>query len=403
MLSVIVPTMWKFKPFISFINDVAKHPKVSEVILIDNDKNNKPKVYFEQNIKILTQESNIFVNPSWNLGVDSAINENLCIMNDDIIFDLRILDKLDEKMTLDTNFGVAGAHPGEQALNQIPFNNGIIDILPWVNPEPGKSEGYFFGFGTLFFIKKSKWVKIPESLLVYYGDNWVQLTQDTYDRNIYMITNIFYYSPSAQTCTSILTQEQRTLVLQKEGEEYGQQIAIFRDKTYQEYIESEYNLACNTKSDINEHIPLLRQLASECERVVELGVREGWSTRAFLTQRNKLRSFDIIKWSYVDHLFNTMRNIGRDFQYIQASSLDIELEECDMIFFDTEHTFEQLSAELALHGNKATKYLVFHDTVSYGSVLLPAIQNFLKENKHWKIKEHYINNNGLMVLIRGDI
>lgn len=399
MFSVVIPTMWKYEPFTKFLERLESYSLVNEILIIDNDPDNRPVFAPTKKIKIITHGENIFVNPAWNLGVETASSEFICILNDDVIFDLGVFDKILPFMLQD-NFGVAGAHPGETTLHQIPFRNGLIDVVPWQSPEPGKSNGYLFGFGTLYFVRKSKWFPIPPSIAIYYGDDWVHLTQDTYDRNIYLITNFFYHSPSAQTCTNILSAEERQFILETEGESYRQEVAIFRDAAYQGYMESEYKIACEVESDINEHVPTLRQLASECERVVELGVREGWSTRAFLTQRNRLRSYDIILWPYVSHLFNTMRNVGRDFEYIQASSLEVELDPCDMIFFDTDHTYEQLSAELRLHGNKASKYLVFHDTVSYEKALMPAINEFLAANEHWEVKKHYRNNNGLLVLER---
>lgn len=395
--------MWKYEPFKRFLRIVASHPTVDEILIIDNEPVSRPEeeLLDISKLRFITAEdnSNMFVNPAWNIGVKEAKNEYICIMNDDVIFDTAIFYEILPYM-IEANFGAAGAHPGNEELFQQPFINGLIDIKEWESPPPGRSHGYLFGFGTLFFVNKSKWFPIPTSLKLYYGDDWVHLTQDTYDRKIYLITNFFYHSPSAQTCTKLLTEYERNQILEIEGESYRQEIAIFRDAAYQGYIEGEFDIACTVKTDINEHIPILRQLASECERVVELGVREGWSTRAFLTQRNKLRSYDIIMWPYVQHLFNTMKNVGRDFDYIHANSLHITLDECDMIFFDTEHTYKQLKAELELHGNKATKYLVFHDTVSYQHELMPAIQEFMEDNKHWKIKEHYTNNNGLLVLER---
>lgn len=401
MFSVVIPTMWLYEPFLEFIDDLRSNQFVSEIIIIDNNTAARPQseILSRTKIRLIPQAENIFVNPAWNLGIYYAKNEKICVLNDDVLFDLRLFKKMFALME-EEDFGVAGAHPGETKFFQTPFVDGNIDIKPWESPLPGKSDGYLFGFGTLFFVNKSKWIRIPDRLSIYYGDDWVHLTQDTFDRKIYLITNMFYSSPSAQTCTKILDQEEREIILEKEGEIYREEVAIFRDKAYQGYIESEYELACNTITDVHEHIPVLRQLSSECERVVELGVREGWSTRAFLTQRNRLRSYDIVMWPYVQHLFNTMRNVGRDFEYIHADSLEIELEECDMIFFDTEHTYDQLSKELHLHGNKASKYLVFHDTVSYDKALIPAIEEFLVLNPHWKIKHHYTNNNGLLILER---
>ena len=75
--------------------------------------------------------------------------------------------------------------------------------------------------------------------------------------------------------------------------------------------------------------------------------------------------------------------------------------------------------ELKLHGNAARKYLVFHDTHTYGvrdeqvdwaanpdrkamaaQGLLAAIIDFVIANPHWSFKEHRTNNNGLTILER---
>ena len=80
-----------------------------------------------------------------------------------------------------------------------------------------------------------------------------------------------------------------------------------------------------------------------------------------------------------------------------------------MLFIDTLHQYGQLKKELNLHGNKAKKYLAFHDTVSFGREdeknpkgkgLLLAINEFLEKNKELKIIEDLKNNNGLIVLER---
>ena len=46
-------------------------------------------------------------------------------------------------------------------------------------------------------------------------------------------------------------------------------------------------------------------------------------------------------------------------EFIEASSLDVNIENSHCIFFDTDHTYKQLSQELHLHGNKSKKYLLF--------------------------------------------
>ena len=102
---------------------------------------------------------------------------------------------------------------------------------------------------------------------------------------------------------------------------------------------------------------------------------------------------------------------GIDFTFVQADTLDpnFSIEETDLLFIDTFHTYEHLSQELRLHGNKAKKYIVFHDTHTFGlkgevdsdnKGLLTAIIEFMIENPHWRFKIHKTNNNGLTVLER---
>ena len=50
-----------------------------------------------------------------------------------------------------------------------------------------------------------------------------------------------------------------------------------------------------------------------------------------------------------------------------------------------------------MHGHKVNKYLMFHDT-TLCPPLNQAIDEFLKANSNWKIKEVFTNNNGLTIL-----
>jgi|688.fasta_scaffold240882_3 hypothetical protein len=175
-------------------------------------------------------------------------------------------------------------------------------------------------------------------------------------------------------------------------------------------IDHFYSLRCAENSDICQHLPTLKEYAEKCDVIVELGVRSIVSTWAFLAGRPKqLISVDI---KHPDHYSDYDNNCtlidvkvaadeeGIDFQFIQGSSLEVEIPECDMIFFDTLHTFNQLSHELALHANKAKKYLVFHDTVTYKDELMPAITNFLLTSfkKNWVIVAEFENNNGMLIM-----
>ena len=166
----------------------------------------------------------------------------------------------------------------------------------------------------------------------------------------------------------------------------------------------------DTRSDINEHLPTLLKYGRSVGHITEFGVRGGCSTLAWwYAWPVTLRCYDIAPCEAHDFFMSKMGNPDwLDYKFIQADVLEIEIEETDLLFIDTYHTYTQLSKELALHGNKSRKYLIFHDTVTFGKRgedykkpgLIQAINEFFWDNKHWSIKEIFSNNNGLLVLER---
>ena len=177
-------------------------------------------------------------------------------------------------------------------------------------------------------------------------------------------------------------------------------------------IENKYQELCNTPSDINEHLPVLRRYAEECKHITEMGVRGIVSTYAFLVaQPYTLISYDIKNCDWKPLQKAAREAYYTDFRFIQADVLKIEIEPTEILFIDTLHNYEQLIRELKLHASKVSKYLVFHDTTTYAYVgesydgvprvgLWPAIEEFLEENPEWSIKERFTNNNGLTILVK---
>jgi len=178
-------------------------------------------------------------------------------------------------------------------------------------------------------------------------------------------------------------------------------------------LEKEYQMAVHEPSDINEHLEILRLLSDSVDKVTELGTRKGISTRAFLCSDVIFRAYDIVLNDRVKELFEIAKNEGKDVEYIQSDVLHIDIEPTDLLFIDTWHCYDQLIQELRLHGDKVRKYIVFHDTQSYGveseifngnkgtNGLFPAIIHYMIENPGvWQFKFHRINNNGLTCIER---
>jgi glycosyltransferase involved in cell wall biosynthesis len=177
--------------------------------------------------------------------------------------------------------------------------------------------------------------------------------------------------------------------------------------------------------DVNEHLNTLKRYSSKCDHVTEMGTRKAISTIALLVgSPKKVVSIDL---NY--HFFKPVENdiitiskeCGSDFQFIEADVLKIDIEETDFLFIDTFHTYHQLISELRRHEKNVRKWIALHDTVTFGLRdeevyqngkistdvkvhnkekvgIYNALLDFLEENKNWKIKEHYSNNNGLTII-----
>ena len=201
-----------------------------------------------------------------------------------------------------------------------------------------------------------------------------------------------------------------------------------------------YNHLCQTPSDINEHLPTLSKYASECDSVLELGVRGCVSSWAFAngllsnksdTKTKRLFLNDIENCD-INNLVNFTKNTSLSIDYKWCNDLDLDTTDktFDIVFIDTWHVYGQLKRELDKFSKVANKFIIMHDTTIdgiYGETircnwnakqqsiatnipedeilkgLMPALNEFLLNNKNWRIREKYENNNGLTILERTDM
>jgi hypothetical protein len=162
-------------------------------------------------------------------------------------------------------------------------------------------------------------------------------------------------------------------------------------------IESRYQALCKEPSDINEHLPKLREYADKCQHITEMGVRGCVSLYAFLSSAAaKVVAIDILNVAVPE---------VEKLQFICADDLKIEIERTDFLFIDTAHNYKQLAQELQLHAGQVNKFIGFHDTSIFGTVgdnggggLLAAIHEFLECNREWKLVYQTKVNNGLTII-----
>jgi hypothetical protein len=169
-----------------------------------------------------------------------------------------------------------------------------------------------------------------------------------------------------------------------------------------------YRRACRTASDIYRHLPALCRYARGCRHVTEFGTRAGVSTLALLRGLpERLVAYDLRRLPEVGRLERLARLQGVDFAFRREDTRRADLEPTDLLFIDTYHTRGQLEAELAAAGGKVRRYLLLHDTETYGEVgedggdgLWAALAPFLRRHPRWCLLEHRPENNGLTVLWR---
>lgn len=193
-----------------------------------------------------------------------------------------------------------------------------------------------------------------------------------------------------------------------------------------EEIKNLYNLSISHPHstgciDIYEHMPVLKQYGEECEHITEMGVRGGASTLALImSEPKKLISYDIRSTREIEHI---MRLGGEsvNHEFIIQDCLTVDIEKTDLLFIDTLHTYNQLTAELDRHEGQVEKYIILHDTTTFARIdeliyehasnivksqevekrgLRTAMEDFLFRNKNWEVFEDRTNNNGLTILKR---
>lgn len=193
-----------------------------------------------------------------------------------------------------------------------------------------------------------------------------------------------------------------------------------------------YIQRASTRSDINEHLPALYSYATECNHIIECGVRGCNSSYAFAAALlNKpgarLVQYDIQKNPEMDQFLKHCLDSKISASLFIQSDIECDREKTDLLFIDTWHVYGHLKRELAYWHTYVSKYIIMHDTTVDEWVgesirenmdiesqskttgipideikrgLWPAIEEFLSNHPEWELHERFTNNNGLTILRR---
>ena len=193
-VSAIIPTLWRAKEFTDhLVNVLVEDESVGEIIIIDN----APADFFYDNEKvvILRQEENIYVNPSWNLGVEESDYDKFIILNDDIIIPYNFVSQLEKWLTEDR--GIIGIDKpsvikvADCSNENITFLDREIALKSIVMRD--------WGFGIVMAGHKKSYHKIPENIRIWYGDDYLVQMNNEQGKVNYVIDDVPIFTRMSTT------------------------------------------------------------------------------------------------------------------------------------------------------------------------------------------------------------
>lgn len=155
--SVIIPTLQRAPQLMQVIAICEHHPLVEEVLIINNS--DSPLPFSGGKLRVLEPSQNIYVNPAWNWGAREARGAFLAFANDDIIFAPSLVDAVHARLSKGA-VGIIG--PGTSAFTGERRTKTFRPVYHRT-----------VGMGTLLFMRRESFVPIPESLLIWCGDDWL--------------------------------------------------------------------------------------------------------------------------------------------------------------------------------------------------------------------------------------
>ena len=193
-VSAIIPTLWKAKEFTDhLVNVLIEDESVGEIIIIDNAPADFS--YDNEKVVMLRQEENIYVNPSWNLGVEESDYDKFIILNDDIIIPYNFVSQL--KKWLTTDRGIIGIDAAsvikvdDFSSKNITFLDRKIDLKSITNRD--------WGFGITLAGHRKSYYKIPETIRIWYGDDYLVQMNNKKGKVNYVIDDVPIFTKMSTT------------------------------------------------------------------------------------------------------------------------------------------------------------------------------------------------------------
>jgi hypothetical protein len=182
-INITIPTMWREKNLVKYLESYSASKFVQKIIVIDNDHLRRPKhdIFNHEKIELVSYGRNIYVNPAWNEGYYRSNSDILCILNDDVFVEDQVFEFMSK---LDfSEIDIIGVH-----LKGSIDNYHIVDHPDkkeeLIKLEVNKRQpigGQSYAFGVCLFIKRTSYRIIPSLYKIWYGDDYlIQRSKNIY-------------------------------------------------------------------------------------------------------------------------------------------------------------------------------------------------------------------------------
>ena len=193
-VSAIIPTLWKAKEFTDHLVDVlVEDESVGEIIIIDNAPTDF--CYTDEKVCTLKQSENLYVNPSWNLGIEESDYDKFIILNDDIIIPYNFVYELESLLTEDK--GIVGIDYKAVIATDGFMDENITFLDRKITLKSIRMRDW--GFGIVIAGHKESYHKIPENIRIWYGDDYLVQLNNERIKTSYVVDNIPIFTKISAT------------------------------------------------------------------------------------------------------------------------------------------------------------------------------------------------------------
>lgn len=257
---------------------------VGEVIIINNSGDNS-YTYYAKNVRILNQTENLFVNPSWNLGVQESKYNYFGLLNDDILLPNDFLGQVFAFIHNNDKCGLVGINSKKSVVE-------ILDDDDLSYPENSKIkfgklkrlyEEKFFYWGVAIFGKKSNYYCIPNDMKIYSGDNYLLFQNNENKKINYAVYNTTIKHIGSLTSASISFSD-----IKWNDQRFYSKI----DKRYKKYLDSRVKLKYNNKFE--EFFSVKRKIVKDVS----------FKFLTIMGHKFKLSEEDFYKFSFIMPTYN---------------------------------------------------------------------------------------------------